>query len=209
MADPSGSSSGSAICSAIGLAAFALGTETDGSIVSPSSRNNLVGIKPTVGLTSRAGGQSSASGMSDLLYADDMLIWKVIPISVHQDTIGPIARSVTDAAIVLSIMAGQDPLDNFTSIAPQTVPDYTKALNKNGLKGVRLGIPRLFQGSDPNIIAAFNQSLTVFKELGATIVDGTEFPSAQEMLSSKNVETTVLTTDFKVFDTHSLPALLE
>lgn len=135
-----------------------------------------------------------------------MFIWQVIPISVHQDTIGPIARSVTDAAIVLSIMAGQDPLDNFTSIAPQTVPDYTKALNKYGLEGVRLGIPRLFQGSDPNIIAAFNQSLAVFKELGATIVDGTEFPSAQEILQSAN-ETTVLTTDFKVFGTDSLHAL--
>ncbi|KAF8240536.1 amidase signature enzyme [Tricholoma matsutake] len=176
MADPSGSSSGSAISSAIGLAAASLGTETDGSIVSPSSRNNVVGIKPTVGLTSRAG---------------------VIPISVHQDTIGPIARTVTDAAVILNIIAGQDPLDNFTAAAPEPVPDYTKALKKDGLKGVRLGIPRLFQGSDFNIISAFNKSLAIFKQLGATIVDGTEFPSGEEMLHSNN-ETIVLNTDFKV-----------
>ncbi|KAF8235335.1 amidase signature enzyme [Tricholoma matsutake] len=176
MADPSGSSSGSSISTAIGLAAASLGTETDGSIVSPSSRNNIVGIKPTVGLTSRAG---------------------VIPISVHQDTIGPIARTVTDAAVILTIIAGQDPLDNFTAAAPETVPDYTKALKKDGLRGVRLGIPRLFQGSDLNIIAAFNESLAIFKTLGATIVDGTEFPLVEELLNSNN-ETIVLDTDFKV-----------
>lgn len=121
----------------------------------------------------------------------------MIPISVHQDTIGPIARTVTDAAVILNIIAGQDPLDNFTAAAPEPVPDYTKALKKDGLKGVRLGIPRLFQGSDFNIISAFNKSLAIFKQLGATIVDGTEFPSGEEMLHSNN-ETIVLNTDFKV-----------
>jgi amidase len=104
---------------------------------------------------------------------------------------------VTDAALILNIIAGQDPLDNFTAAAPSTVPDYTQALIKNGLQGVRLGIPRLFQGSDTNIIAAFNESLSVFKMLGATVVDGTELPSAQAMLNSNN-ETVVLDTDFKV-----------
>lgn len=202
MADPSGSSSGSSISTAIGLAAASLGTETDGSIVSPSSRNNIVGIKPTVGLTSRAGGECSYYSVT-FLSANVEFTWQVIPISVHQDTIGPIARTVTDAAVILTIIAGQDPLDNFTAAAPETVPDYTKALKKDGLRGVRLGIPRLFQGSDLNIIAAFNESLAIFKTLGATIVDGTEFPLVEELLNSNN-ETIVLDTDFKVFSTASL-----
>jgi amidase len=128
----------------------------------------------------------------------------VIPISAHQDTVGPIARTVTDAAVILTVIAGQDPLDNFTAAAPASVPDYTKALKTDGLRGIRLGIPRLFQGSDTNIIAAFNASLAVFKELGATIVDGTEFPSAGALLNSNN-ETIVLDTDFKVFGPASLP----
>lgn len=110
---------------------------------------------------------------------------------------------MTDAALILNVIAGQDPLDNFTAAAPETVPDYTQALIKNGLQGIRLGIPRLFQGSDINIIAAFNESLAVFKMLGATIVDGTELPSAQAMLNSNN-ETVVLDTDFKVCSTASL-----
>jgi amidase len=129
----------------------------------------------------------------------------VIPISAHQDTVGPIARTVADAAAILTIIAGRDPLDNFTAAAPEPVPDYTTALKTDGLKGVRLGIPRLFQGTDTNIIAAFNESLAVFKELGATIIDGTEFPSAQEILQNNN-ETIVLTTDLKVFGTTSPPS---
>ncbi|KAF8575673.1 amidase signature enzyme [Ramaria rubella] len=175
-ADPSGSSSGSGISTAIGLTAGALGSETDGSIISPSSKNNLVGIKPTVGLTSRAG---------------------VIPISSHQDTVGPMCRSVADAATILSVIAGPDPLDNFTLVQPKPVPDFTKALNPNALKGVRLGVPRLFQGDDENIIAAFNASLEVLKELGATIIDPADLPDAEEMLASNN-ESTVLSVDFKV-----------
>lgn len=78
-------------------------------------------------------------------------------------------RSVTDAATILTVIAGRDPRDNFTLAQPETVPDYTKALKKDGLKGVRLGVPRLFTGSDPNILAAFNASLDVLRELGATI----------------------------------------
>ncbi|KAG9091009.1 hypothetical protein FS749_000145, partial [Ceratobasidium sp. UAMH 11750] len=107
-ADPCGSSSGSAVAIAVGLAAASLGTETDGSIVCPSSYNNLVGIKPTVGLTSRAG---------------------VIPGSSHQDTVGPLARSVADAAAILSIIAGRDSQDNYTDTAPAEIPDYTHYLN--------------------------------------------------------------------------------
>ncbi|KAF9442738.1 amidase signature enzyme, partial [Macrolepiota fuliginosa MF-IS2] len=120
-ADPCGSSAGSGVSTSIGLTAVSLGTETDGSITCPSSNNNLAGIKPTVGLTSRAG---------------------VIPISEHQDTVGPMTRSMTDAAIVLSVIAGKDPNDNFTLAQPDVVPDYTKALNKNALRGKRIGVPR-------------------------------------------------------------------
>ncbi|KAI9437995.1 amidase signature enzyme [Lactarius indigo] len=178
LADPSGSSSGSGIASAIGLAAAALGSETDGSIISPSSRQNLVGIKPTVGLTSRAG---------------------VIPISENQDTVGPMARSVADAAIILTTIAGRDLLDNFTLAAPARVPDFSKALRKDALKGVRLGVPRLFLSGDPNIDNAFDASLLTLAKLGATIVDPAEFPDANELLAS-NDETIVLNTDFKVVD---------
>ncbi|KAA1474556.1 amidase signature enzyme [Dentipellis sp. KUC8613] len=186
-ADPSGSSSGSGIGTAIGLTAAALGSETDGSIVSPSSRNNLVGIKPTVGRTSRAG---------------------VIPISVHQDTVGPMARSVADAAAILTVISGRDPLDNFTFAQPPVVPDFSKALKPNGLKGVRLGVPRLFQGSNQNIIAAFNASIEIIRGLGATVIDPAEFPDAEEILASNN-ETIVLDTDFKVDVKNYISGLLK
>jgi len=176
LGNPSGSSSGSGISTAIGLTAGALGSETDGSIVSPSSMNNLVGIKPTVGLTSRAG---------------------VVPISSHQDTVGPMCRSVADAATILSVIAGRDPLDNFTFAQPPFVPDYTKALNKNALKGVRLGVPRGFAGNSPVVLAAFNASVEIIRGLGATVVDPAEFPDFTELRESGN-ETIVLDTDFKV-----------
>jgi len=80
-------------------------------------------------------------------------------------------RSVADCATVLSIIAGRDPRDNFTLQQPAKVPDFMKALNPNALKGVRLGVPRLFVGNDPNITAVFNQSLDIMRSLGATIVD--------------------------------------
>ncbi|KAJ7091007.1 amidase signature enzyme [Mycena epipterygia] len=181
-ADPCGSSSGSGIAASIGLAAVTLGTETDGSITCPSSNNNAAGIKPTVGLTSRAG---------------------VVPISAHQDTVGPITRSVTDAAIVLSIIAGKDPNDNFTLAQPPVVPDFTKALNKNALKGKRIGVPRrvvlndTLSGNDPSIGIAFEKALLTIKALGATIVDPADLPSADEFVTSNN-ETIVLEVDFKV-----------
>ncbi|KAI0786931.1 amidase signature enzyme [Abortiporus biennis] len=187
LGDPSGSSSGSGISSAIGLAAGALGSETDGSIVSPSSNNNLVGIKPTVGLTSRAG---------------------VVPISEHQDTVGPMCRSVADAAAILTVIAGKDPLDNFTLAQPPSVPDYTKTLNKNALKGVRLGVPRGFVSRNANVLAAFNASLDIIRGLGATIVDPADFPDFAEMQASDN-ETIVLDTDFKVDVNNYIAGLVE
>ncbi|CDO76776.1 hypothetical protein BN946_scf184978.g5 [Trametes cinnabarina] len=186
--DPSGSSSGSGIGTSIGLAAAALGTETDGSIISPSNMNNLVGIKPTVGLTSRAG---------------------VIPISVHQDTVGPMARSVADAAAVLAVIAGRDPRDNFTFAQPLIVPDYTKALKPDGLKGVRLGVPRKFLTRvNSNILSTFNASLDIIRSLGATIIDPADFPDFAELEASRN-ETIVTQTDFKVDINQYISELLE
>ncbi|KAH7882880.1 amidase signature domain-containing protein [Phlebopus sp. FC_14] len=181
-ADPCGSSSGSAVASSIGLAAVSLGTETDGSITCPANQNNVVGIKPTVGLTSRAG---------------------VIPISEHQDTVGPLARSMTDAAMVLSVLAGPDPNDNFTLAQPSPVPDYVTALSNSSLAGKRIGVPRAMflndtmSGNDPYVNVVFEQALETLKELGATIVDPADMPSAYEIYNSNN-ETVVLDVDFKV-----------
>ncbi|OBZ66433.1 hypothetical protein A0H81_13690 [Grifola frondosa] len=192
-ADPCGSSSGSAVAASIGLAAVTLGTETDGSITCPTSNNNLAGIKPTVGLTSRAG---------------------VVPISEHQDTIGPITRSVADAAIVLSIIAGIDPNDNFTLAQPSPVPDYTQALNKDALKGKRIGVPRTvflndnITGNDPFVNVMFEQALETLRGLGATVVDPANLPSANEIAVSNN-ETIVLDVDFKIQLNAYYAALLE
>ncbi|KAF7366274.1 Amidase signature enzyme [Mycena sanguinolenta] len=191
-ADPCGSSSGSGIATAIGLTAVSLGTETDGSITCPTSNNNLAGIKPTVGLTSRAG---------------------VVPISEHQDTVGPMTRSMTDAAIVLTIIAGKDPNDNFTLAQPPVVPDFTQALNKNALKGKRIGVPRRvflndsISGNDPSINVAFEEALHTIQGLGATVVDPADLPSAEEFVTSNN-ETIVLNVDFKIQLNQYLEALL-
>ncbi|KAJ6469167.1 amidase signature enzyme [Mycena vitilis] len=192
-ADPCGSSSGSGIATSIGLVAVSLGSETDGSITCPTSNNNLAGIKPTVGLTSRAG---------------------VIPISAHQDTVGPMTRSLTDAAIVLSVIAGKDPNDNFTLAQPPIVPDFTQALNKDAFKGKRIGVPRRvflnesISGNDPSIGAAFEEALLTIQALGATVVDPADLPSAEELVASNN-ETIVLDVEFKVGLNEYLEALLE
>ncbi|ORY67374.1 amidase [Pseudomassariella vexata] len=155
--DPSGSSSGSGVASSLGLALACLGTETDGSIVSPSNVNNLVGIKPTVGLTSR---------------------YLVVGISERQDTIGPMARTVKDAAYILAAIAGQDPNDNYTSAIPfSATPDYVAACNYHALKGKRIGVPRNvfditgFEEQYGPIVAAFNASLDTIRAAGAEVVD--------------------------------------
>ena len=179
--DPSGSSSGSGVASSLGLALAALGTETDGSIVSPSDVNNLVGIKPSVGLTSR---------------------YLVIPISEHQDTIGPMARTVKDAAYILSAIAGPDVNDNYTSAIPcGKVPDYVAACDYFALKGKRIGVPRnlfaLEAGSplEP-IVAAFNASLDVLRAAGATVVDDITFPGYGGSNYLVDTEGIVLAADF-------------
>ena len=116
----------------------------------------------------------------------------------HQDTVGPMARSVADAALILSAMAGRDPRDNYTLAQPAAVPDYTKALRVDGLRGARLGVPRnMFADVDADVLAAFNDALNIIEGLGATIVDPADFPDFDE-LSASNNETIVLNVDFKV-----------
>ncbi|KAL9115364.1 MAG: hypothetical protein Q9227_000685 [Pyrenula ochraceoflavens] len=176
--DPSGSSSGSGVASSLGLALAALGTETSGSILSPSNVNNLVGIKPSVGLTSR---------------------FLVVPISEHQDTVGPMARSVKDAAYILQALAGPDPNDNYTSAIPGPLPDYVAACNFSSLAGKRIGVPRNVIGTttatSAPIISAFNAALSLLSAAGATIVDNTNF-TQYAAFSQSNSSTIVLDADF-------------
>ena len=182
--DPSGSSSGSGVAAALGLAAACLGTETDGSIVSPAQRNNVVGIKPTVGLTSR-----------DL----------VIPISEHQDTVGPIARTVKDAAYVLQAIAGRDANDKYTSAIPEsipTLPDYVAACGAGALTGSRLGVPDnvldFFLGGDATSrpeVDGFLNALDAITAAGSAVVRGTNFTNLTGWASS-SAEITVLQADF-------------
>ncbi|KAG8746487.1 hypothetical protein FRC10_004928 [Ceratobasidium sp. 414] len=199
-ADPCGSSAGSGVATAIGLAAGSLGTETDGSIICPSSYNNLVGIKPTVGLTSRSGGMSFS--LARFTWKPNAMLL-VIPISSHQDTVGPMTRSVADAAVILGVIAGRDEKDNYTSTAPDKIPDYTEYLKADAIKGKRFGVPRAVftddeaTGNDAYINVAFNKSLDTIRALGGIIVDPADMPSATEIRSSQN-ETIVLNVDFKV-----------
>jgi len=178
--DPSGSSSGSAVSSSLGLALAALGTETDGSILSPSDVNNVVGIKPTVGLTSR-----------DL----------VVPISQHQDTVGPIARTVKDAAYVLSAIAGMSPYDNYTDAIPfDTIPDYVAACDFSALKGKRLGVPRnlidlSMAAAAAPIVPVFDAALDILRAAGATIVENTNF-TGYDALHGGDYSSVVLEADF-------------
>jgi amidase len=149
--NPCGSSSGSAVAAAANLAAVTIGTETDGSIVCPSGANDVVGIKPTLGLVSRAG---------------------VVPISAEQDTAGPITRNVTDAAAVLSVIQGVDPRDPGTAPAgPYVHRDYLRGLDRNALKGKRIGIWREAAGTQADANRVLDDTITALRQLGATVVD--------------------------------------
>ncbi|KAK4196943.1 putative amidase [Triangularia verruculosa] len=178
--DPSGSSSGSGVASSLGLAAASLGTETHGSILSPAQINNLVGIKPTVGLTSR---------------------YLVVPISERQDTIGPMARTVKDAAYLLSAISGQDPKDNYTSAIPfPAVPDYVAACQLGSLAGKRIGIPRNLIPSPPPppfqyIASTFNAALETLRQANATIIDDLYLPG-QDLMNLGPYQMHVLNADF-------------
>ena len=149
--NPSGSSSGSAAGVAANLCAVAIGTETDGSIVSPAAVCGIVGLKPTVGLVSRAG---------------------IIPISKSQDTAGPMARTVTDAAILLGALTGIDPRDDATeSSRGQSHGDYTQFLDPDGLRGARVGVARRFFQAGALHAQLLEAALNAMKQLGATLVD--------------------------------------
>ena len=146
-----GSSSGSGAAIAANLCAVAIGTETDGSIVCPSSANCLVGIKPTVGLVSRAG---------------------IIPISHSQDGAGPMARTVADAAALLGVLTGIDPRDVATNASgTNALRDYTKFLDPDALRGARIGVARKYFGFSENVDALMNTALDAMTRAGATLVD--------------------------------------
>ena len=183
--NPCGSSSGSGAAPSANFTAVSIGTETDGSIVCPANHNGVVGIKPTVGLVSRAG---------------------VVPISHTQDTVGPHARTVADAAAVLSAIVSRtaDPRDPATSTSPlgksgQPRPmlpvDYTQFVNPDGLFGSRIGVAREFEGFSPKLDAVFEDALSAMQSAGATLVDVT-FPHFQDIFNGAP-EFTVLLFDFK------------
>src|SRR6266704_1556556 len=172
-----GSLSGSGAAASANFTAVSIGSETDGSIVCPASMNGVVGLKPTVGLTSRGG---------------------VVPISHTQDTVGPHTRTVADAAAVLTAIAQRtpDPLDPATSTNRNLIPtDYTKFLNPNGLSGARIGVAREFEGFSPHADAVFEDSLAAMSKAGATLVD-VFFPHISD-INNGTAEFTVLLFDFK------------
>src|SRR5215510_14056540 len=184
--NPCGSSSGSGAAPSANFTAVSIGTETDGSIVCPANNNGVVGIKPTVGLVSRAG---------------------VVPISHTQDTVGPHTRTVADAAAVLTAIVQRtpDPRDPATSTSPlgksgqprPSLPaDYTQFLSPTGLNGARIGVAREFEGFSPHLDDVFETALTAIKNAGATLVD-VKFPFFDEIFSG-NAEFTVLLFDFKI-----------
>jgi amidase len=146
--------------------AAALGTETDGSIVSPASVAGLVGVKPTVGLVSRTG---------------------VIPIAASQDTVGPMARTVRDAALLLAAIAGRDPDDAATAAAPAKVDDYLAALDPKALAGARLGVPRKgFFGLNRGVDAVMTGVLARLAQLGAVLVDPVDLEAPPELVAAES-----------------------
>jgi amidase len=177
---PSGSSSGSGVATAASLCAAAIGSETDGSIVSPSSCNGLVGVKPTIGLVSRAG---------------------VVPLSASQDTLGPMTRTVTDAAQLLTVIAGPDPDDPVTAAPdkarPAAAEDYTRYLDPKALAGARLGVPQKgFFGISRSVDALMRGALGDLKDAGAVLVDQAELIVPPELDAA---ETEVLLFELKAY----------
>ena len=176
---PCGSSAGSAVAVAIGLAPAAIGTETNGSIVCPASVNGVVGFKPTVGLVSRT---------------------HIVPISHSQDTAGPITTTVEDAAIVLSVIAGSDPLDPATIEADARKVDYRAALDADSLRGTRVGVMRFLVGNySPDAQAEFERALQALRDAGAELVEITEGPDMQAVGSSLLVLMTELKVDMNAY----------
>ena len=158
--NPCGSSSGSAVAVSAGLTPLAIGTETNGSIVCPSSVNGIVGIKPSVGLVSRAG---------------------IIPISHTQDTAGPMARSVADAAELLGVLTGADPRDSATrSSAGRALGSYTESLDADALRGARIGLLREYWGRDSRMDQILGDAESAMRECGAELIDVAELPGVDE-----------------------------
>lgn len=172
--NPCGSSSGSAAAVAAGFAAGAIGTETDGSITCPAAVNGVVGLKPTVGLVSRT---------------------HVVPISATQDTAGPITRTVRDAAVLLSAMAGTDPSDPATKEADARRSAYAARLDGTALRGARIGVMRFAAGFQPETDAVFEAALARLKASGAVLVEIREGPDSKAIGAA---EQKVLLTEFKV-----------
>jgi amidase len=169
-----GSSSGSGAAMAAGLAAATIGTETDGSIVCPSTINGIVGIKPTVGLVSRT---------------------HIVPISASQDTAGPMTLTVADAALILTVIAGADPLDPATAEADARKSDYTQALDPNALAGKRIGVARFYAGYHPGVDAVFATAIEAVRTAGAEIVEIADFPSDRRAMGA--AEGLVLKSEFR------------
>ncbi|HEY2553480.1 MAG TPA: amidase [Streptosporangiaceae bacterium] len=179
--NPSGSSSGSGVAVAAALTPLAIGTETDGSIVSPSSACGVVGIKPTLGLVSRGG---------------------IVPISAAQDTAGPMARCVADAAALLGVIAGTDPADPATADADAHLADYTGSLDPAALAGARLGVWReSSEAATPATAAVLDAAIETLRRCGAEVVDPVELPGAGQI---HEPEFTALRYEFK----HDLGAYL-
>jgi len=178
--NPCGSSSGTGASIAANLAAAGIGSETDGSIMCPASTNGLVGIKPTLGLVSRAG---------------------IIPIAHSQDTAGPMARSVADAVALLNAIAGSDPRDPASASADRHREDYTRYLNAGGLKDARIGVVRKLAGFSPDVDAILEQNIAALKQAGAIVIDPVELPNTGKY---DEAELTVLEYEFK----HDLDAYL-
>ncbi len=172
--NPCGSSSGSGVAVSANLSMLAVGTETDGSVVCPSSMCGIVGIKPTLGLIGRSG---------------------IVPIAHSQDTAGPMARTVRDAAILLGALAGVDPRDAATQpAAGRSYADYTQFLDRNGLRGARIGIARQYFNIGPAITAVMEDCIAVMKNAGAEIVDPADLPSYETW---RDTELQVLLYEFK------------
>lgn len=170
--NPCGSSSGSGVAVAANLCAVAVGTETDGSITCPASVSNLVGIKPTVGLLSRSG---------------------IIPISATQDTAGPLARTVKDAAILLGALAGKDDADAVTANS-KAEPDYTKFLIADGLKGKNIGVDRKKKSTNQNLNKLLDEAIALMKQQGANII---EIDYAEKINALGKYELEILQCEFK------------
>jgi amidase len=172
--NPSGSSSGSGAAVAAKLCAVAIGTETDGSVVAPSSCCGIVGIKPTVGLLSRSG---------------------IIPISKTQDTAGPMARTVRDAAILLGALTGMDTGDAITSNSNgKAQKDYTQFLDVNGLKGKKIGVEKSFLKGHEGVVGLFTRAIDILKQQGATVI---EIELVKDTGKLGDAELTVLKYEFK------------